>query len=47
METRAVANYTASKSLDQQIYKMDFGGAMGWQERKTEKGRGAQRSHWG
>lgn len=47
METQAVLNYTVPKSLDHRIYKMDFGGAMGWQEQKIDKGRGAQRSHWG
>lgn len=41
METQAVWNYTVPKSLDHQIYKMDFGGAMGWQERKIEPGEGS------
>lgn len=47
METQAVSNYTVPKSLDHQIYKMDFGEATGWQERKIDQGKGAQRSHWG
>lgn len=45
METRAAASYTVPKSLDHQIYKMDFWKAMGWQEKRAEKGMGAQ-SQW-